>query len=81
VMPGIGGGRRYVPTVGQRWAAIVLASAAFAGMHQWDQMAIIFLLSLGLGYVYERTGNLWAAIFLHMAFNGTELVTFFASRV
>jgi membrane protease YdiL (CAAX protease family) len=80
-LPGVGAaGGRYMPTAGHRWAAIVIASAAFAAMHQADQMAIIFLLSLGLGYVYERTGNLWAAIFLHMAFNGTELVTFIATR-
>ena len=46
----------YRPTALQRWMAIVLASAAFAYLHQLDAMPIIFLLALGLGYVYERTG-------------------------
>lgn len=64
----------YRPTALQRWMAIVLASAAFAYLHQLDAMPIIFLLALGLGYVYERTGVLWAAIVLHMGFNATQLL-------
>ncbi len=64
----------YRPTVLQRWMAIVLASAAFAYLHQLDAMPIIFLLALGLGYVYERTGVLWASIVLHMGFNSANLM-------
>jgi len=62
-----------------RWGGILVTSAAFAGMHQWDQAPIIFILSLALGYVYERTGNLWAAIALHMAFNSMEVAAYFTS--
>ena len=68
----------YRPSPLHRWGAIVLTSAAFAGLHQWDQAPVIFVLSIALGYVYERTGNLWAPIVLHLAFNSTEITTFFA---
>ena len=66
------------PSALQRWVAIGVTSLAFAWMHQWDQAPIIFVLALGLGYVYERTGNLWAPIVLHMAFNSTEILTYFS---
>ena len=68
----------YRPPVLQRWCAILLASAAFAYLHQADQAPIIFVLSLALGYIYERTGNLWAPIALHMAFNSTEILNYFS---
>ena len=69
----------YRPSALHRWGGILVTSAAFAGMHQWDQAPIIFILSLALGYVYERTGNLWAAIALHMAFNSMEVAAYFTS--
>ncbi len=64
------------PSTFQRWAAIVIASLAFAAVHQGDQAPIIFVLALGLGYVYERTGILWASMALHAAFNGTEMLLY-----
>jgi membrane protease YdiL (CAAX protease family) len=68
----------YRPSPFHRWGAIVITSVTFASLHQWDQAPIIFLLSLALGYVYERTGNLWAPIALHVAFNSTEITQFFS---
>ena len=64
----------YTPSRLQRWVAILLASALFAAMHPADEMPIIFLLALGLGYLYEVTGILWAPIVLHIAFNSTSLI-------
>lgn len=60
--------------------ANVLASAAFAGTHvyfgSWLSVAV-FLPSLVLGWVYERSEQLWTVILLHMAFNtGFLLVCF-----
>ena len=69
----------YRPSVLHRWVAILLTSAFFAWQHQMDQAPIIFVLSLALGYVYERTGNLWAPIALHLAFNSTEIAQFFTT--
>ena len=37
--------------------------------------ALAFVLSLGLGYVYERTGSLCSSITVHLLFN--SLNTFF----
>ena len=54
------------------WGAILVTSAIFAMFHPMWMWPPIFVLSLGLGYVYERTGNLWAAITMHCLFNSLE---------
>jgi membrane protease YdiL (CAAX protease family) len=43
-------------------------------------MPPIFFLSLCLGYIYERTANLWAPITVHLMFNLAS-VTIFVSSV
>ncbi|MGN6370098.1 MAG: lysostaphin resistance A-like protein [Phycisphaerae bacterium] len=63
----------YRPTPARRWFAILLTSAFFASVHPIDHFAVIFLLALGLGYLYERTGNMWANITLHAAFNSFSI--------
>ena len=42
---------------------------------------LIFLLSLGLGYIYERTGILWASITVHLLFNSTETLQYYLIAV
>jgi hypothetical protein len=51
---------------------ILLTSMLFAAMHlpQWPAPIAIFLLSLALGTVYQRTGSLLASITMHATFNG-----------
>ena len=51
------------------WAAVIATSVMFAIMHPFWSVPTIFLLSLCLGYAYERTGNLWIAIAMHATFN------------
>ncbi|HEY4330124.1 MAG TPA: CPBP family intramembrane glutamic endopeptidase [Phycisphaerae bacterium] len=63
----------YRPSPLHRWGAIAITSVAFASLHPLDEAPIIFLLSLGLGYVYERTGILWASITLHVLFNAANV--------
>ena len=70
----------YRPTALHRWIAIIVAAAAFAAVHGLDAAPIIFVLALGLGYVYERTGNLWTAIVLHACFNAAQLGLFFSGQ-
>jgi membrane protease YdiL (CAAX protease family) len=66
-------GRIVTPQLGRpilaSWAAILLTSALFAMVHPMWMWPPIFVLSLGLGYVYERTGNLWANVTIHSLFN------------
>ncbi len=51
------------PQAFHRWAAVVLTAGIFAAVHMNLAFFVpIFILALGLGYVYERTGNLWVSI-------------------
>ena len=51
------------------WLGVLLTSAIFALLHPTWSAPVIFLLAVGLGYAYERTGNLWVSIAMHAAFN------------
>jgi membrane protease YdiL (CAAX protease family) len=63
-----------------RWAAVVVTSVLFAAAH--GELAFfvpLFVLSVGLGYLYERTGNLWATITVHSLFNLSSSLIFLHS--
>jgi membrane protease YdiL (CAAX protease family) len=64
-------------TAGARWLAVIVTSVIFACVHPWWSWPPIFVLAVCLGYVYERTGNLWACIFIHALFNGAEVYYFY----
>ncbi len=67
------------PAIGYRarWLAVIITAAAFAASHiEPAFLAPIFVLALGLGYVYERTGNLWMTIAAHSAFNSLQILLF-----
>lgn len=51
--------------------AVLITSALFAVVHPAWSWPPIFVLSLALGFAYERTGSLWAPIAMHAVFNGT----------
>lgn len=64
-----------------RWIGIVLVSLLFAAVHgELWMMPPIFLLSVCLGYVYERSGNLWTAILIHSAFNASGMAFFLLQK-
>ena len=69
-----------VPPEGERvwqtWAAIVVTSVAFAAIHETWTAPLIFVLSLCLGYAYERTGSLWTSITIHLLFNAIMTVSY-----
>jgi membrane protease YdiL (CAAX protease family) len=69
-----------VAGVAARWVAILLASAAFAGMHEAWMIPPIFTLSVALGVVYERYGSLWSCVLLHAAFNAVSTTLFLLAR-
>ncbi len=57
---------------GAALVGITMTSLIFAALHfqQWPAPIALFLLSIVIGYVYERTRSLIAAICMHAAFNG-----------
>jgi membrane protease YdiL (CAAX protease family) len=64
---------------GARWAAILLTAAAFAAVHGEPAfLPPLFVLAVGLGYAYERTGNLWITITTHALFNACQIVFYLA---
>jgi membrane protease YdiL (CAAX protease family) len=61
-----------------RWLAIFITAAIFACVHfsleGATALAPLFVLAVGLGYVYERTGNIWTNITMHACFNTLGIV-------
>ena len=57
------------------WLAIVISSVFFALMHadpgHWPAL---FVLGIGMGYAYEKSGSLLRPIFIHALFNATTIV-------
>ncbi|MCK5175166.1 MAG: CPBP family intramembrane metalloprotease, partial [Planctomycetes bacterium] len=51
--------------IGRPWPAILIASFAFASMHPWMHLPALFVLSMALGYAYEKSGSLLRPIFIH----------------
>jgi membrane protease YdiL (CAAX protease family) len=64
------------PVGWQTWLAILIASAMFALVHPNWMRPMIFVLAIGLGYAYERTGNLWTNIVMHAIFNAVNTIVF-----
>ncbi|HRK30757.1 MAG TPA: CPBP family intramembrane metalloprotease [Tepidisphaeraceae bacterium] len=60
------------------WASILIVSLLFASIHPLWMAPAILVLSVCIGYLYERTANLWACIFMHAMFNGLNTVMYLA---
>lgn len=61
---------------GSVWIPILVTSGLFAYMH-WgavepESLLVLFVLSLGFGFVYEWTGRLLAPIVMHAIFNAVN---------
>ncbi|NLZ05601.1 MAG: CPBP family intramembrane metalloprotease [Phycisphaerae bacterium] len=57
------------------WPAIFLTSALFAVVHgDKPHWPALFVLSIGLGYAYEKSGSLFRPIFMHAMFNGVAIL-------
>lgn len=53
------------------WLTTLVVSALFAIAHwQWNVALDVFFLSVVMCFMREKTGSIWAAIFMHMIKNG-----------
>lgn len=56
------------------WLAIFVTAAMFASVHlNRTHWPALFVLGVGLGYAYEKSGSLWRPIFMHAMFNGVTI--------
>lgn len=69
-------------STGRPWAAVLVTSAVFALVHYsiLQSVPAIFVLSLALGYNYERCGRLYPPILMHMLFNGVFMALDLTTR-
>ena len=51
------------------WGPVVMASVLFALLHPTMHWPALFVLSLAIGYSYEKSGSLIQAILIHSFFN------------
>jgi membrane protease YdiL (CAAX protease family) len=66
-----------------RWGGLLISSALFAVVHvHLPSMPALFLLSILLTVIYERTGTLWCPMLAHGAFNALSLalISFFPTE-
>ncbi len=59
--------------VNSPWLAILITSFIFVLMHPVLHWPAIFVLSMAMGYSYERSGSLFRPIFIHIFFNATAV--------
>jgi hypothetical protein len=56
------------------WPAIIFASLIFIIFHaNPEHWPALFMLSLCLGYAYEKSGSLFRSIFIHSVFNAMSV--------
>jgi membrane protease YdiL (CAAX protease family) len=58
------------------WVGIVMSSLLFASIHAWWTMPAIFVLSIVMGWSYERSGRLWVPIGVHVLFNSISTLIY-----
>jgi membrane protease YdiL (CAAX protease family) len=66
------------------WPSILLSSFFFAILHLgagWASVISLFLFSIGLGLVYQRTGRLLSCIVMHMALNAFTMLMLYLEIV
>lgn len=58
------------------WASIALSSGLFVMMHvDISHWPALYVLGVGLGYSYEKSGSLFRPIFMHVFFNATSIIS------
>jgi len=58
------------------WIAIIMTSVFFAVTHaNPSHWPVLFILSMAIGYSYEKSGSLFRPVFIHMLFNASAIIT------
>jgi len=58
------------------WLAIAISSGLFAMIHlNTDHWPALFVLSVCMGYAYEKSGSLLRPIFIHCIFNASSVLS------
>ena len=61
---------------GKAWLSIIITSVFFALIHiNREHWPALFVLSVGMGYSYEKSGSLFRPIFIHAFFNATSVIS------
>jgi CAAX protease family protein len=67
-------------------AAIVITSLIFTAPHggqygwSWQILVLLFVAGASFGFVRWKTGSLWPAIVMHIAYNGLQFGAFFIAE-
>ena len=61
------------------WAAAAGSALLFAGFHGLGVILPVFVLGLGLAYIYIRTGTIWASMTAHGLVNAVSVTALFLS--
>jgi len=55
------------------WQSIFIASIIFSILHPLMHLPALLILSVCMGYAYERSGSLLRPIFIHLFFNAVTI--------
>jgi membrane protease YdiL (CAAX protease family) len=55
------------------WRTIFIASIIFSVLHPWMHLPALLILSVCMGYAYEKSGSLLQPIFIHLFFNSATI--------
>ncbi len=55
------------------WETIIITSIIFSVLHPWMHLPALLILSVCMGYAYERSGSLLRSIFIHFFFNSATI--------
>jgi membrane protease YdiL (CAAX protease family) len=68
--------RSFLNVKNSAWPAIAISSALFVSMHvNQSHWPALYVLGVGMGYSYEKSGSLFRPVFIHAIFNATMVIS------